>query len=85
VNTKFIVPLLPSLALTLPMEMAGCESSLRTVPVPCGFEIVAFVGPARLTKNVSSGSNVVSPLTLTVTLRDVTPGGNESAVLPTAV
>jgi hypothetical protein len=38
-------------------------SSFRIVPTPCAFEIDAPVGWDRLTKNVSSGSVRLSPLT----------------------
>jgi hypothetical protein len=84
-KSKLVVPEFPSLALTLPMEIEGSGSSLRMVPVAVARRIEAFVGPERVTVKVSSGSYVVSPLTLTVTVRDVTPGEKLSAVLEIAV
>ena len=41
----------------------------------------AFVGLLRVTANVSSGSGVVSPLTLTASVRVATPGANVSVPL----
>jgi hypothetical protein len=43
------------------------------VPTPCASTSVAFTGVDRLTKNVSFGSPVVSPLTVTLMVRDVCP------------
>src|SRR5690242_1468451 len=53
-------------------------SSFRIVPTPCAFDIVALAAPLRLTKNVSSGSFTLSPLTATVIVFDVWPGVNVS-------
>jgi hypothetical protein len=46
------------------------------VPTPSLSEIVAFTGPARLTRNVSSISSSTSPLTRTVTVFVVSPATN---------
>src|SRR5437773_668118 len=54
--------------------MVGCPSSLTIVPAPWLSLIVALTGFERLTKNVSLGSNLVSPLTVTATGWLVTPG-----------
>ena len=59
-------------------------SSFRIVPTASESPIVAFVALARLTKNVSSGSNSVSPTTGTVSVCDWTrasPGWNVSVPL----
>lgn len=61
-----VVPLLPSLTLTSSIDRAGCASSLTIVPRPCPSLTVAPVTLLTLTKNVSSGSASVSPLTSTV-------------------
>ena len=55
---------------------AGPVSSLTISPSACPSPsaIVALVGLERLTKNSSSGSSVVSLLTVTLTSRWVTPG-----------
>ena len=51
------------------------RSSLTIVPTPWASVIVALpVAFERFTLNVSFGSTVVSPLTCTVTVCEVTPG-----------
>ncbi len=64
-NVAVVVPLLPSVTVTSPMESAG-KSSFRIVPTPWPSARVAFVGPVRLTVKVSSPSMAVSPSTGTV-------------------
>src|SRR5437763_3281411 len=59
----------------------GAGSSLRIVPVPCAFAIWALGALLRLTKKVSSGSKVVSPLTSTVIVFDVSLGLKVSVLL----
>src|SRR5688500_14939184 len=58
------------------MEIVGAiaTSSLITVAVPVVVPGAAFTKLARLTLKVSSASITVSPLTLTVTDSDVSPG-----------
>lgn len=53
-------------------------SSLRIVPVPEPLAIDALVGLDGFTVNVSFGSIVVSPTTLTVIVCVATPGLNVS-------
>ena len=60
------------------------ESSLTMVPVPWATATVALTGLARLTKKVSFGSTVVSPLTVTATVLAVSPAANVSVVSGTA-
>ena len=43
------------------------------VPIPWALEIVALVGFDRFTKKVSFGSLIVSPLTTTVMVFEVSP------------
>ena len=62
---------------------AGGASSFRIVPTPWLLAIVAFIGLVRLTKNVSSASYVVSPLTVTNTFGDTTRRG--ALVLPALI
>ena len=71
VNTAAVVPLLPSVTLTSPTDRLGRApaSSLRIVPTAWLSAITALVALDRLTTKVSSGSNVVSPLM--VTLKDL--------------
>src|SRR4051812_48932345 len=52
----------------------GATSSFRMVPTPCAVPSSALVGFVRFTRNVSSGSDVVSPFTRTVIVCAVTPG-----------
>src|SRR5262249_40091237 len=59
---------------TTVIKSFGAWSSLRMVPFPCTAASVAFTGLLRFTKNVSSGSKVVSPSTLTLTVCAVAPG-----------
>ena len=51
-------------------------SSLVIVPIPCASPSVALLGLDRFTKNVSSGSKVVSPRIETVSVRLVWPAVN---------
>src|SRR5437667_269590 len=86
VKAKAVVPggvllVVPSGLATSWMESAGWVSSLWIVPVPSASAMVALVAPDRLTKKVSLGSNLVSPLTLTVMVLLVSPGLNVSVPL----
>src|SRR5437667_36810 len=81
VKVNTVGPTLPSFWLTSLIEMVGCPSSLTIVPAPWLSLIVALTGFERLTKNVSLGSNLVSPLTMTVTGWLVTPGANVTVPL----
>ena len=71
------MPALPSLMVTSEIDTApatGAASSLVMVPSACASLMVApLVALARLTKNVSSGSKVVSPLRVTLTCAVFTP------------
>ena len=69
------VPALPSVTVTSSIESVGSGSSSVIVPTPWPSAIVAFVGFERLTKNVSFASSSRSPLTSTVTVFVVWPGG----------
>ena len=64
--------LLPSAWVTLLMLRAA--SSLRMVPAPWPSASCALTGLDRLTRNVSSGSGVVSPFTATVIVLLKSPG-----------
>src|SRR5438552_3208437 len=66
---------------TSSMESAGWVSWFWFVPVPCALAIVALVAPDRVTVKVSSGSNLVSPLTVTVMVLLVSPALNVSVPL----
>src|SRR2546425_9623190 len=86
VKGKAVVPggvllVVPSGWATSLMESAGWVSSFWIVPVPTALAIVALVAPDRVTVKVSLGSNVVSPLTVTVTVLLVSPGLNVSVLL----
>ena len=74
VKTKLVVPLSPSARLTSSIDSEA--SSLRIVPWPWPSGLVALLGLVRLTTNVSWASGVVSPLTWTVMVLDVSPGAN---------
>ncbi len=79
-----LVPLLPSFWDTSEIEMLGRvtdPSSLVMVPTPWLSKIVALLGLVRLTTNFSSLSDLVSPLTSTVTCWLVTPGAKVSVPL----
>src|SRR5436189_277142 len=65
----------------LMLSAGSTTSSLTMVPAPCASVMVAFVGPLKLTTNVSSGSTVVSPLTVTAIGCVLTPGANVSVPL----
>src|SRR5438309_1139962 len=64
VKLKFVVPALPSAALTLAIESVCAASSLMMVSAafPCVFVPVALVGLLSLTSSVSLGSKIVSPM-----------------------
>ena len=62
---KLISP--PSVADAAEIANMGAGSSLTIVPVAIAVAIVALVGLLSVTANVSSTSNMVSPVTLTVT------------------
>ena len=68
-----VVPELPSVTLASPIEI-DVVSSFRIVPVPLPVAMVAPDAPERLTENVSSGSTVVSPLTVTSISGRCSPG-----------
>ena len=80
VKTALVLPLLPSVTVTSPMETAS--SSLRIVPIALArrgaWRSTALL---RLTKNVSSGSSSVSPWTATVIVLVSSPGLNVSVPL----
>jgi hypothetical protein len=63
-----VVPESPSFALTSAIETVGCGSSFWIVPTAWLSVMLALTAAERFTKNVSSGSKVVSPLTDTVTV-----------------
>jgi hypothetical protein len=75
----------PAATCTVTVTVTGAASSLVMVPTPCASVIVALAGAVRLTKNVSFGSVVMSPLTLTVRVVLVAPAGIVSTVAPMAV
>src|SRR5436190_776331 len=86
VKAKAVVPggvllVVPSGWATSLMESAGWVSSFWIVPVPTALAIVALVAPDRVTVKVSSGSNLVSPLTVTVMVLLVSPGAKVSVLL----
>jgi hypothetical protein len=56
----------------------GSASSLAIVPVPVPAARPAFVAPLSVRVNVSSGSNVSSPVVATPTALLVSPGRNVS-------
>ena len=56
------------------MVMEGLASSFVIVPSPCASLIDALPGLKRLTKNVSFGYVVTSPVTRTLTVFVVCPG-----------
>ena len=59
----------------------GAASSFAIVPTPCAVPMIAFVALLKLTTKVSSGSNVVSPFTVTLTGCVLTPGANVNVPL----
>src|SRR5258705_303955 len=67
VKVNTVGPTVPSFWLTSLIEMVAAPPSLTIVPTPWLSLIVALTGFVRLTKNVSLGSNLVSPLTVTAT------------------
>src|SRR3954469_19974854 len=68
-----------------PMLIVGSGSSSLIVPTPWLFANVALTGTLRLTRNVSLTSEIVSPLTVTLTFCDWMPAGNVSVLRLTAV
>ncbi len=76
VNTKGVGPEFPSRWLTSSIEIVGSVSSFWIVPTAWPSAIVAWTGVSRSTVKVSSGSNLVSPLTTTCTVWLVMPGAN---------
>lgn len=54
----------------------GSSSSSSIVPVPSSSVIVTFDALLSRSVSVSSGSGVMSPLTVTSTVADVAPGAN---------
>src|SRR2546425_6831357 len=56
----------------------GAPSSFTIVPVACASAMVALRGLLSVTVNVSFGSIVVSPLTVTVIVAVVVPGRNRN-------
>ena len=83
-----MLPELPSVLLALVAAMASVgrevESSLVIVPAAEAVVIVAPTGPERVTVKPSSGSTVVSPLTLTVIVCDVAPAAKFTLPLGSA-
>ncbi len=77
VKTAFVVPELPSLTVTSPIDRAG-KSSLVMVPRPWGSARVAPLPPLRVTVKVSSFSMAVSPVTLTARVLLVSPAAKVS-------
>ena len=71
------MPLVPSVTVTLPIARLGSPGaalSLVMVPVPVAVPRTAFAGVLNVTLKASVGSTVVSPLTVTVIGRVLTPG-----------
>ncbi len=73
VAVRVAVP--PSVTVASPRLITTAPSSFRIVPVACPSAIVAFTAFDRFTRNVSSGSTVLSPLTATVIVPVVAPAG----------
>src|SRR5258705_467842 len=73
VKGNTVGPALPSFWLTSLIEMVAGPSTLATDPSPWLSLTFALTGFVRLTKNVSLGSNLVSPLTVTAPGWLVTP------------
>ena len=74
VNVIGVVPALPSTTLTLSIDRSGALSSSVIVPVAVPTPIVALVGVASASKNVSLASSSASFRTGTVTVAVVSPG-----------
>ena len=75
VKVAGVCPASPSVTATSSIETVGGSSSLLIVPTPWLSAIELFAELlVRLTLNVSSTSSLVSPLTLTVTVSEVSPG-----------
>ncbi len=81
-NAALVVPLLPSVTVTLATASEGSteppESSSVIVPSPTASTIGAPVASDRFTLKVSLGSDRVSPITWTVTCFAVSPGAKMS-------
>ncbi len=77
-NTALVVALSDVDALALPIVNAGAGMTLLIVPTPCAVPSLAFVGVPRFTSNVRSVSYNGLPITGTVIVCVVTPGGNVS-------
>src|SRR3989442_1188100 len=86
-----VVPAAASGTVGLDTEMSGGggagapPSSSTMVPSPWLSASTAPTGEDRLTKNVSLGSTVSSPVTVTVTVAVVTPGAKLTGVVASAV
>jgi hypothetical protein len=77
----FVVPASPSVTVGSLIAIDG-SSSLVIVPSPSPSPIVAVAETLeRSTSKPSSGSSVVSPLTVTVTVSDVSSGTNVTSWL----
>ena len=81
VKVALVVPAFPSATDTLPMVSTGSVSSLLMVPVACVRASVAPDGALKATRNVSSDSTAVSPLTGTATVVVVEPTANVAVPL----
>ena len=81
VKTAVVVPVLPSVTVTLLIDRVSTPSSFTIVPRPWPSRIVALPGLDRFTTNVSSGSTVVSPMTGTVIVPVVAPAAMVSVPL----
>ena len=77
-NVIVLVPASPSPIVWSSTLTEGTGSSLVIVPTPWPSEIVAFVAPERLTRNVSSASFFVSPFAVTSIVFEDWPGVNVS-------
>ena len=76
-----VVPRSPSVTATS-FTLTDEVSSSVIVPVAVGVpDRFAFVGPDRVTVNVSFASSVTSPRTSTVMVFEVSPGANVSVPL----
>ncbi len=69
---------------TSPIDTVGAASLSVIVPTPTPSAINAFVGADRFSVNDSGASSVVSSITATDTVCEVTPGANVSTVPVTA-
>ena len=76
-KVKGVVPLLPSTAVASLMTNLTARSSLTMVPTPTESVMTAWVALLRRTKKASWSSLRVSPSTLTVRSRLVSPAAKE--------